>query len=192
LSGLKRKIFNELTRAGRMISQMPLDNITVHYKQVPISDADYLWAGHKSPNLRRGSGESRHERRRGCWNYVVRGFLESKKVPAVLKMVHESIKKGNQAIVFASESKKAHREVTKRGLRNARQAPRGTEQVRQSTIGQVYGGDNKRSANDIDRFQRNAVKIMIATPIAREPSIWTIFTGYATRPDYCYFASERD
>jgi hypothetical protein len=164
---VKEAIFDELTRNGKMISRnVPMDNVEVNFVEVPISDEAFIHADAMYRRIYEGVKVKSAQNAGGVAGMTVRAYLENQKIPAVIKKVQESTKKGNQVIVFASRIKEGTAGSYQQGIEGTLDKIHASlEKIYgKNTIGRVYGGDNKRSLRDIDRFQRNEIKVMLGTP----------------------------
>ena len=164
---LQEKLFNELTRSGLMIQrEVPLDNTVIKFKEVQISDEDYIYADDLYDRIKRAEEQKKNFKYSiGIASNVVRAHLEIAKVASVMDMVAEAVRANRQVIVYADRIADGKTGTYSEGIDGTIKTlvEKLEAKYGKGTIGQLFGSDNGRKVRDVNRFQDGEIKILIAT-----------------------------
>lgn len=168
------RLWEELTRRGRMIKrEVPMTNIDINFKEVDISDADYIHAEDLYQSIYREQKAKGNELyAHGIAANVARGYLEQAKVPAALEEVEKGLKAGKQVIVFADRIAEGKEGTYNEGIDGTiEKMIEALERTHgKGSVGRLFGGTGKMKTSKesqlkwVAAFQRGEVKILVATP----------------------------
>ena len=163
------KLYAELTRSGNMIQrEVPLDNTVITFKEVKLSDADYI----EADDLYNETKRHMDSQRKYMFSHAVaanvtRGFLEQSKVAETVKEIEAGIKSGKQVLVYADRINDGEQGSYMEGVDGTIKKMVAMLEAKfgKGSVGKLYGGQtDAQKQGDVARFQSGQIKILIATP----------------------------